>query len=99
MSKKKMPKYLTGKGNTRKKGKKGENLVKDTINSGALWFKKGDLDAKDFLIEVKKTDKKGFRITNKLIEKVVREAYTVKKEPLIVLVLPNHILHVRIKIR
>jgi len=93
------PNYLTGKENTRKKGKQGEDLVRDTINSGALWFDKGDQKSKNYLIEVKKTDKKGFRISTKLIDKIVREAYTVKKEPLIVIVLPNHILHVRIKIR
>ena len=94
-----LPKYMNDSPDSRKKGNKGEKVVKDTINSGALWFDKGDKKFGNYLIEVKETDKKGFRVTTKLVEKIINEAYTVKKEPLIVVVLPKYILSINIKIR
>ena len=67
------------------KGNKFEKIVVKTINSGGLWFDKGDIKYKDFLIECKFTEKKGFRITLTLLEKIWREALDVSKDPLIVI--------------
>ena len=63
-----IPKYLQ-KSTSRKRGRKGEKVVSDTINSGALWFDKSDKKSKNYLIEVKTTDKSSYRITSKLIAK------------------------------
>ena len=67
------------------KGQKFESLVQKTINSGQLWFDKGDLKVGDYLIECKKTDQKGFRITTKLLRKLWDEALTANKLPALVI--------------
>jgi hypothetical protein len=94
----KIPKYLRSS-SKRKKGQKGERKAKETINSGALWFDKGDLKTADYLIEVKETSKKGYRLTTKLLEKVVSEAYTAKKKPLVMIVFPKYVCIVKIKVK
>ena len=63
------------------KGQKFESLVQKTLNSGSLWFDKGDLRTEDYLIECKYTDKKGFRITTKILEKLWNEALERNKLP------------------
>ena len=45
------------------KGNWFEDKVKKCLNSGSLWFDKGDLKTEDFLIDAKYTDKKSFRTT------------------------------------
>lgn len=95
---------MTDTPSSKKKGRRGEKQVteevlKDTINSGAVWFTKGDKKSKDYLIEVKTTDKKSFRITTKVIEKIVEEAYSIQKEPLICIVFPKYILNVHVRIK
>ncbi len=84
---------------TRKKGRKGEQVAKDSINSGALWFAKGDIKYDNCLVEVKTTEKKSFGVTKRLLEKVSREAYAIKKEPLIVIVFPEFIVECHVKQR
>lgn len=99
----KIPKYASGKKNNKKKGQKSEQKIKRTISSGSLWCDKGDLkwsnEFSDFLIEHKHTEKTGFRITEKLIDKIVEEAYSIKKEPLITIELPKYLLAIKIKIK
>jgi len=67
------------------KGRKYEDRVKKTINSGALWFDKGDLKTSDHVIECKFTEKKGFRISTKILEKIWNEALEAQKLPALVI--------------
>jgi len=69
----------------KEKGLKFESLVQKTINSGQLWFDKGDLKIGDYLIECKMTDQKGYRITTKLLRKLWDEALTANKLPALVI--------------
>lgn len=72
------------------KGQEFEELVKNTINSGALSFDKGDLKTKDYVIECKFTDKKGYRITQKLLEKIWNDALDAHKLPRLVIGFPRN---------
>ena len=67
------------------KGQKFESLVQKTINSGQLWFDKGDLKTDNYLIECKITDQKGYRISNKMLKKLWDEALTANKLPALVI--------------
>ena len=78
-----IPKYLQQ--NVKRQGQKAEKKAKRTLNSGALWFDKGDLKTNKYLIEVKHTNKKSFRITDKLLSKLINEAYSIHKEPLLII--------------
>ena len=69
----------------KRKGNKFENKVQKCINSGAFWFDKGDLKTKDFMIECKYTEKKGFRISTKLLKKLWNDALEVSKFPMLVI--------------
>lgn len=69
----------------KKKGQKFENYVQKSINSGALWFDKGDLKNEDYIIECKFTEKKSYRITAKLLEKLFEEACDANKLPRLVI--------------
>lgn len=79
----KIPKYLQR--NVKKQGQRAEKKVRKTLNSGALWFDKGDYQADKYLIEIKQTNKKSYRITVDLLKKLIDEAYTIKKEPLLII--------------
>ena len=94
-----LPKYMKKKDAPKKLGKKGEKQAKETLNSGATWFSKADLKYEKCLVEVKKTDKASFRITTQLIKKIVNEAYTVKKEPIIMIEFPEYELIITVRIR
>ena len=67
------------------KGKKFEEKVQKCINSGSMWFDKGDLKTEDYLIECKFTEKKGFRISTKIIEKLWNEALERNKLPALII--------------
>ena len=67
----------------RNKGRKFEGKVAKTLNSGALWFDKGDLKTSDYIIEVKYTEKKSYRITTKLLKKLWDDALEANKLPLL----------------
>ena len=71
------------KNRSKKLGQKFEKKVQKTINSGALWFNKGDLQTKDYVIEAKYTEKKGYRITTKLLKKLWEDALEANKLPLL----------------
>lgn len=71
------------KKSNKKKGQEFENLVKKTLNSGGFWFDKGDLKTEDYVIEAKFTDKKGFRISTKILKKLWGEALDSAKLPLL----------------
>ena len=69
----------------KKKGKDFEKLVQKCLNSGSLWFDKGDLKTEDFLIECKTTKKKSFRITTKILRKIWNDALDRNKLPKLVI--------------
>jgi len=66
------------------KGRKFEKECQQTINSGAF-FDKGDLKTEDYVIECKFTEKKGFRISTKILEKIWGEALDANKLPLLII--------------
>lgn len=63
--------------------------AKRTPRSGGIWSFPGDLKNDKFLIESKKTEKKGFTITNKTWEKVWAEALKSQRMPLLSIELGN----------
>jgi len=69
---------------SKKIGNKFEEKVQKCINSGALWFDKGDLKVGDYLVECKYTEKKGYRITTKVLKKLWEEALDRNKLPALV---------------
>lgn len=69
----------------KKIGQKFESKVQKTINSGQLYFDKGDLKTDTHLIECKFTQKKGFRITTKVLQKIWDEALTANRLPVLVI--------------
>lgn len=68
---------------SKEKGKKFENKIQKTINSGAMWFDKGDLKTDEYVIEAKYTEKKGFRISTKILNKLWNDALEANKFPLL----------------
>ena len=75
----------TQKNNSKKLGQQFEKKVQKTINSGQLWNDKGDLKTKDYLIECKVTEKKGYRVTLKLLQKIWKEALEANKLPMLII--------------
>lgn len=67
------------------KGRTFETYVQKCINSGTFWFDKGDLKTNEHTIEIKYTEKKGFRITTKILQKLWEEAYDQNKIPKMVI--------------
>lgn len=72
------------------KGNKFEEKVIKAINSGAIWFDKGDAKTDDYCIEIKHTDKKSFRVTLKILEKIWEEALDANKLPKLVIGIPRN---------
>ena len=73
------------KKSNKQKGNEFEKKVEKCIASGALHFDKGDLKTEDYVIEVKYTDKKSYRITAKTLEKIWNEALEANKLPKLVI--------------
>lgn len=73
------------KKSNKKIGNDFEEKVQKTINSGALRFDKGDLKTDNYIIECKYTEKKGFRITTKILRKLWEQAYDQNKTPKMVI--------------
>lgn len=67
------------------KGNDFEKKVVKTIRSGALWFAPSDINYQDYIIECKFTEKKSFRITLNMIEKLWNQSLSLNKEPLLVI--------------
>ena len=67
------------------KGRKFEDTVQKTLNSGALWFAQGDLHFDKYCVECKMTDKKSFPITLTILEKLWSQSLNANKEPLVVI--------------
>lgn len=67
---------------SRKKGEQFEEIFQKTINSGAFSIDKGDLKSSGHLVEIKGTNKKSYRITADLLEKIWNEAFESNKLPM-----------------
>jgi len=63
--------------------------IEKTVNSGAFWFSKGDLQSSEYLIEIKGTDNKSFIITTKIVNKIWEEALERNRLPILVILLNN----------
>jgi len=74
---------------SKKIGQKFEKKVQKTINSGSLWFNKGDLQTKDYVIECKFTEKKSYRISTKMLDKLWEESLDANKLPLLIIGIEN----------
>ena len=66
------------------KGREYEKECQKTINSGAF-FKDHDLSTNDRVIECKFTEKKGFRISTKILEKLYNDALDANKFPYLII--------------
>ena len=64
------------------KGREFEKRFIKTLNSGAF-FQKGDAISDNECLEIKFTEKKGFRITTKLLRKLWEEAFSQNKFPIL----------------
>ena len=71
------------KQNNKIKGEKFEKKAIKSIGSGRFATNPLDASTEDYSIEFKYTDKKGFRISLKLLEKIWNQALDVNKEPLL----------------
>ncbi len=85
------------------KGRKFENVAQKTIASGSIWFDPLDIKSDEFCIEVKYTEKKGFRITKDLLNKIWGQALSMNKEPALIIGIKRNdeqvfILHCRINL-
>ena len=75
-----LPKYLTKSEDTAQvKGRKYEKIARNTINSGAVFFDKGDLEVKDgndqYRVDTKLvTEQKGYTFSLKHIDKFYKES-------------------------
>lgn len=63
-----------------KTAKKESNVpLRRTLGSGNLWFDKGDMEAENFLLELKATAKESFSLKREVIRKIQREANITSK--------------------
>jgi hypothetical protein len=81
---------------SKEKGNKFEDKVRKSINSGALWFDKGDLSSNDHLIDCKYTDKGSYRITTATLQKIWNESFDANKLPALIIGIKDWILTVKI---
>ena len=58
--------------------------LKPTINSGAVWFSKGDGESDNFLCELKSTDHESFTIKQQVLHQLEYQALEAHKMPLFV---------------
>jgi len=89
--------------NNQRKGKKFEDKVQKTIGSGKVWFSPLDLRYDKYCIEAKFTDKKGYRISRELLDKIWDSALSMNKEPFLIIGIKrndnqNFVLHCHINI-
>ena len=94
---------MTIENKQQKKGRKFETVVQKSIGSGNLWFSPLDINCANFCIEAKYTDKKGFRISKELIDKIWNKALNMNKEPALIVGIKRndeqiYVLHCRINI-
>jgi len=81
---------------SKNKGNAFEKKVQRAINSGSLWFDKGDLSTSDHLIDCKYTDKKSYRINTGTLQKIWNEAFEANKLPALVIGIQDWVITARI---
>ena len=59
--------------------------ARQTCNSGAKWFSKGDLKTETHLIEVKSTEKKQMTVKKEWLYKIRTEAIKSGKDPVMII--------------
>ena len=89
-----IPNYLNPK-SPQKQGRMQEKKAAQTINSGSLWFSKGDLTVKEtdeeYLIDVKKVVlQKGYTISLKEVDKLYKQSG--KKTPVLLVYLGPYVI-------
>lgn len=72
------------------KGTRFENKVRKTIMSGGLPTSPADLHYNEYAIECKTTEKKGFRISTKLLDKLWGQSLDVQKIPFLIIGIPKN---------
>jgi len=77
------------KKSNKKKGSDFEDKIIATINSGALSFSKTDAQNSEYCIEIKYTDKLGFRVSQKILEKLWSESLESNKLPKLIIGMPK----------
>jgi hypothetical protein len=77
------------KNKNKEKGSNFENKVRKTIMSGGLPTQPLDLHYGDYCVECKWTDKKGYRITKGLLEKMWGQALDMQKSPYLIIGIPR----------
>lgn len=63
--------------------------------SGALPFRKEDIEYQNFLIQVKSTSKKQYSLKSKDLKDLVRHAVKIGKDPLMVVIMDNRTWEIR----
>lgn len=96
MKKKKLKKIQ--RKNSKKVGQKFEAEALKTLNSGAIPFDPGDIKTDEYVIEVKGTEKSGYRVSTKVLEKLWNQALTVNKQPLLMVLISNNKILWKLKI-
>lgn len=81
-----LPSYMNDKEDSpSKRGRKQENKARLHINSGAVWFDKGDLSVKEgadkYLLDVKHTNGKTFTLNKLKCAKLFEMAMSKQKIP------------------
>ena len=69
---------------SKKTGQKFEKQAQRSIGSGRFWHAPLDISYDDHCIESKYTDKKGYRISVELLEKIWGQALSMNKEPILI---------------
>jgi len=75
---------------SKEKGIEFESRIIKSINSGALSWQKGDGSTGEYCIEIKGTDKKGFRISTEILSKIWGEALDASKLPLLLVIINDN---------
>lgn len=75
------------KKSNKQKGNEFESRIIKSINSGAISWQKGDARVDDYCIEIKGTDKKGYRLTTTVLSKIWGEALDANKLPLLLIII------------
>ncbi len=94
-----MPKWFNKEESIKKKANRKEDKVYKHLVSGAL-SAKGDFSTKDCVIDNKSTDKHSIRVTEKMCDKLIKDALTMgKPNACLVLDMPKYYLvcHVKTK--
>lgn len=92
----KLPKYLNPESPSKMGRKFEKKLVRQTINSGTLWFDQGDVSSDTHLIQAKLTERKSFTLNEKDLEQIYLQAVCKGKIPIFLIKFKNFTLTGRV---